>query len=76
MLEMAFDITGSSTCTHLWFLSQVRTIISNAGLEVIGLKRVRIGGYRMPRSLGFGQFVALKQQETRRVCDRGAQYNV
>ena len=55
---------------------QVRTIISNAGLEVVGLKRVRIGGYRMPRGLGFGQFVPLKQQEIRRVCDRGAQYNV
>ena len=54
----------------------MRSIISNAGLEVIGLKRVRIGGYRMPRSLGFGQFVPLKQQEIRRICDRGAQYNV
>ncbi len=55
---------------------QVRTIIGNAGLEVVGLKRVRIGGYRMPRSLGFGQFVPLKLQDIRRVCDRGAQYTV
>lgn len=50
---------------------QVRTLIGAVGLTVIGLKRVRIGGFRLPRSLGFGQFVPLKPNDIRRVLDRG-----
>ena len=54
---------------------QVRTLVANAGLGVEALKRVRIGGYRLPRSLGIGQHVALKPNEIRRIMDIGAQAN-
>lgn len=49
--------------------------MANAGLTVDALKRVRIGGYRLPRSLGIGQFEALKPNEVRRIMDIGAQEN-
>lgn len=58
-------------CRH----AQVRTLVANAGLTVEALKRVRIGGYRLPRSLGIGQHMALKPNEIRRVMDVGAQEN-
>lgn len=51
---------------------QVRTLIESCGLRVNGLKRVRIGGYRMPHSLGFAGIIELKPHEVRRVLDRGA----
>lgn len=54
---------------------QVRTLVANAGLDVVALKRVRIGGYRLPRDLGIGQHVMLKPHEVRRIFDRGAQDN-
>ena len=54
---------------------QVRTLVANAGLTVEALKRVRIGGYRLPRSLGIGAFEALKPNEVRRITDIGAQEN-
>ena len=53
----------------------MRTLVANAGLTVDALKRVRIGGYRLPRSLGIGQFEALKPNEVRRIMDIGAQEN-
>lgn len=40
---------------------EVRHIVENAGLEVHGLKRVRIGGYRLPRSLGVGKHLLLTE---------------
>ena len=55
--------------------SQVRTLVANAGLEVQALKRVRIGGYRLPRELGLGQHVQLKPHELRRIADKGAAAN-
>jgi len=54
----------------------VRTLVAAAGLDVVALKRVRIGGYRLPRELGLGQIAALKPNEIRRVSDRGAQSNI
>lgn len=33
----------------------MRELVANAGLEVAVLKRVRVGGYRLPRDLGYGQ---------------------
>ena len=36
---------------------EVRKIVEAAGLQVRQLRRVRIGGYRLPKSLPFGQFV-------------------
>lgn len=46
--------------------------MENAGLEVKTLRRVRIGGYRLPRDLPFGQFVELRPHEVRRVLNVGA----
>ncbi|KAK9819972.1 hypothetical protein WJX72_004674 [[Myrmecia] bisecta] len=54
---------------------EVRVLVSNAGLEVTALKRVRIGGFRLPRDLGIGQFRELKPHEMMRVMDKGAQNN-
>ena len=34
---------------------QVRELVAAAGLDVAALKRVRVGGYRLPRELGIGQ---------------------
>ena len=51
---------------------EVRNLVEAAGLEVKTLRRVRIGGYRLPRGTAFGQFVELRPQEVRRVLDRGA----
>ena len=53
-------------------LGQVRNLVEHAGLDVRTLRRVRIGGYRLPRGLAFGQYVELAPNEVRRVLDRGA----
>lgn len=37
--------------------------------------QVRVGGYRLPKELGIGQFQELKPHEVRRVTDAGAQSN-
>ena len=50
----------------------MRNLVSNAGLEVTTLRRLRVGGYRMPRNLGIGEFRELKPLETRRILDVGA----
>ena len=39
------------------------------------LVQVRVGGYRLPKDLGIGQFRELKSHEVRRVTDKGAQLN-
>ena len=51
---------------------EVRKIVEAAGLQVRQLRRVRIGGYRLPKSLPFGQFVELRPHEIRRVLNKGA----
>lgn len=51
---------------------QVRNLCEAAGLGVKTLRRVRIGGFRLPRDLAFGQFVELRPWEVRRVLDLGA----
>lgn len=55
--------------THLVHhpLLQVRLLVASADLEVLSLKRVRIGGYRIPRTLGFGQFVPLTATALKRI---------
>lgn len=50
----------------------MRNLVEHAGLEVKTLRRVRIGGYRLPRDLAFGSFVELRPNEVRRVLDLGA----
>ena len=52
---------------------QVRELIANVGLEVTFLKRVRIGGFRLPKDLSLGGMRPLKPNEIRRVLDRGAE---
>ncbi|XP_015573048.2 putative ribosomal large subunit pseudouridine synthase SVR1, chloroplastic isoform X1 [Ricinus communis] len=42
---------------------EVRELVKNAGLEVHSLKRVRIGGYRLPSDLGIGKHVELRKSE-------------
>lgn len=56
--------------------AQVRNLVENAGFEVKTLRRVRIGGYRLPRDLPFGRFVELRPNEVRRVLDVGADRRV
>ena len=50
----------------------MRTLCEAAGLEVRVLRRVRVGGYRLPRDLGFGAFRELRPHEARRVINAGA----
>ncbi len=59
----------------LWLVCQVRNLVANAKLEVLYLKRVRVGGFRLPRDLGIGQIKELKPREAAQVVDRGAQAN-
>ncbi|KAF8397750.1 hypothetical protein HHK36_016672 [Tetracentron sinense] len=40
---------------------EVRELVKNAGLKIYSLKRVRIGGFRLPSDLGLGKHVELKQ---------------
>ncbi|CAA7390835.1 unnamed protein product [Spirodela intermedia] len=42
---------------------EVRELIRNAGLQVHSLKRVRVGGYRLPSGLGHGKYVELQQAD-------------
>ena len=50
--------------------------MEHAGLEVRVLRRVRVGGYRLPRSLAFGQLAELRPHEVRRVLNIGADRTV
>lgn len=51
---------------------EVRRLVEAAGMEVRQLRRVRVGGFRLPRELKFGQFVELRPHEVRRVLNIGA----
>ncbi|CAK7325417.1 unnamed protein product [Dovyalis caffra] len=42
---------------------EVRELVKNAGLEIHSLKRIRIGGFRLPSDLGLGKHVELKQTD-------------
>ena len=55
---------------------EVRRLVEAAGMEVLQLRRVRVGGYRLPRALQFGQFFELRPFEVRRVLDKGADKTV
>lgn len=39
---------------------EVRELVKHAGLQLYSLKRVRIGGYRLPADLGLGKYTELK----------------
>ncbi|EPS61841.1 hypothetical protein M569_12954, partial [Genlisea aurea] len=44
---------------------EVRELVENAGLQIHALKRVRIGGFRLPRDLGLGKHVELNDANLR-----------
>jgi pseudouridine synthase len=51
---------------------EVRNIVEAAGMDVKVLRRIRVGGYRIPRDLAFGRYVELKPHEVRRILNVGA----
>lgn len=50
-------------------------LLENVGLTVTGLKRVRIGGYRLPQDLAIGEVRELKNQVIKRVTDKSVELN-
>lgn len=46
---------------------EVRQLVENAGLQVHLLKRIRIGGYRLPRTLGLGNHILLRESDVKAV---------
>ncbi|KAG0561307.1 hypothetical protein KC19_9G053800 [Ceratodon purpureus] len=48
---------------------EVRELVANAGLEVLGLKRVRIGGLTLSRKLGPGKYEALTEIQVNTVLN-------
>lgn len=55
---------------------EVRRLVAAAGADVVALKRVRVGGFRLPGDLGIGGIRELKPYEAARVTDKGLQSNV
>lgn len=47
---------GPTTCYCVYVL-QVRLLVAAAGLELLQLKRVRVGGFVMPAGLKPGQYM-------------------
>jgi len=37
-------------------VAQVRQLVAAAGLQLVALKRVRVGGFMLPRNLPVGSF--------------------
>ena len=54
---------------------EVRRLVAAAGADVVALKRVRVGGFRLPGDLGIGGVRELKPYEAARVTDKGLQSN-
>lgn len=52
---------------------EVRELVKAAGLDLTSLKRVRIGGFRLPADLGLGGYRELRAEELRAVTDLRAQ---
>lgn len=50
--------------------------MENAGMVVNGLKRVRIGGFRLPSDLSIGEFRELKPYIAKRVVDKSVEMNL
>ncbi|KAG7032979.1 putative ribosomal large subunit pseudouridine synthase SVR1, chloroplastic [Cucurbita argyrosperma subsp. argyrosperma] len=46
---------------------EVRELVKAAGLEIYSLKRVRIGGFRLPSDLGLGSYIELKQSDLKAI---------
>ena len=47
-------------------MKKVRRLAEAAGLSVTALKRVRVGGLRLPRDLSIGEYRSLSPHEIRR----------
>ncbi|KAH7617288.1 putative ribosomal large subunit pseudouridine synthase SVR1, chloroplastic [Nannochloris sp. 'desiccata'] len=81
-IAVAFDDSDASKQHRIRMIlaegknREVRRLAEAAGMEVRQLRRIRVGGYRLPRGLQFGQFVELRPWEIRRVLDKGADRNV
>jgi pseudouridine synthase len=54
---------------------EVRELASSAGVDAKKLKRVRVGGLRMPSELPLGKYMALKPHQVGYVLDKGLMYN-
>ena len=54
---------------------EVRLIAANAGVAVKKLKRVRVGGLRMPSELPLGKYMTLKPHQVGYVLDKGLANN-
>ena len=57
------------TCLHYVMhlcTAKVRRLAEAAGLSVTALKRVRVGGLRLPRDLAIGEYRSLSPHEIRR----------
>ena len=54
---------------------EVRALVRTAGHDVETLKRVRVGGLRLPPTLGIGEVKQLKEYEVKRAADVGLQSN-
>ncbi|KAG6553863.1 hypothetical protein Mapa_004780 [Marchantia paleacea] len=52
---------------------EVRHLVEDAGLQVLALKRVRIGGLRLARKLGIGKFDELTEAQIAKVLDKNLQ---
>lgn len=62
----------SIPCIHLVFQLRIWDLDPSSFSASM---QVRVGGYRLPKELGIGQFQELKPHEVRRVIDTGAQSN-
>ena len=54
---------------------EVRVLSASAGVDVKKLKRVRVGGLRMPSELPIGKYMSLKPHQVGYVLDRGLAMN-
>ena len=54
---------------------EVRVISKEAGVDVKKLKRIRVGGLRMPSELPIGKYMTLKPHQVAYVLDKGLMNN-
>ena len=54
---------------------EVRRLAASVGVDVKKLKRVRVGGLRMPSELPIGKYMVLKPHQVGYVLDKGLMFN-
>lgn len=78
-IQPMFDETSSRYTRRLKVVvsegknREVRRLVGLANVEVKSLKRVRIGGYRLPRDLELGKWRELRENDIKRISNKGAQ---